>query len=81
MMGIAIRGRRVTVCNCCGSSFREMDEELCLTCHEPMCSDCYLAYRGVCCVELPPSMPLVRVRLIQLCAKSRRLAADAAKGE
>ena len=55
-MGIAIRGRRVTVCNCCGCSFWEMDEELCLTCHEPMCSDCYLDYRGVCCVELPPSI-------------------------
>ena len=51
--------RRSEVCNCCGRSYwcgDTPDTEICATCHEPMCDDCFREWNGACCVD-PPRGP------------------------
>ena len=52
---ILVRGKPVTVCNCCGCRVpkSEAELELCTICHEPICQKCFVDYHFACgvCTE------------------------------
>ena len=52
-----------TACNCCGRTYRCPDTDICITCHQPMCPECFRDYSGACCVD-PPRLPSRRERLL-----------------
>ncbi len=86
-MGKTYIGRGVikTVCNLCGLTYRCSETDICPTCYEPMCPECFRNY-SACCAEPPrPPSKLERsvIRVIQSLYASQQLsrkkAAEAAK--
>ena len=78
-----------TVCNACGRRYRDTDTDICRTCHEPMCPDCFRDEDGACCVDLPRLHRKLQrsvIRVIQGAYACRQLrekreAVEAAGGE
>ena len=67
---------RKEVCNCCGRTYRDSDTDICATCYEPMCPDCFRDHNGACCVDPPRSLSSTEravVRVIQAQHASRQL--------
>lgn len=83
------RPRTGTVCNCCGRTYRCVDTDICITCHEAMCPDCFREYSGECCFNLPELHDALErsvIRVIQSAyackqLKEKREAAEAVGGE
>ncbi len=71
-----------TVCNCCGRTYHAPETDICETCHEPMCAECFRDYAGACCVDPPrPSSRSERlhVKVIQSLYALRQLTKRKAK--